>query len=385
MKKVVTSCCSRFHIFDQASQLEKKGLLNHIIHCHPQSHLKRFGINKNKSINNIYLGSLNYLGRYIPNYINHKLQKYVTVKTDLFIKNAISSIKIKPDILIGLSSFLEKTIEYCNSHNIFSIVDHGSLHPNFEKKIIIEECKKISVDYNEFVAPDWQIKRMKSEFSNSKKIIVLSNIAKKSMIKEGVLESKIKVLNCGVDQDYFKKIDTKKFDEFSIVYCGSLSPRKGVHNLIESFKLANIINSKLIIIGAKSNSAEYENYLRSKSTNKVEFLGSVKQSNLTNLLSKCHLFILPSIADGFGLVVLQAISMGLPVIVSSNVGAADIIKKYGGGHIYKYNDVNELAEKIIYFYKSNKETKKHLDLKQVIDNNTWESYGNRLYDFIEKI
>ena len=49
MIKVDTSCCSRFHIFDQASQLQRKGLLNNIIHCHPSSHLERFQIDINKS------------------------------------------------------------------------------------------------------------------------------------------------------------------------------------------------------------------------------------------------------------------------------------------------------------------------------------------------
>ena len=66
---------------------------------------------------------------------------------------------------------------------------------------------------------------------------------------------------------------------------------------------------------------------------------------MSNILSKCHLFVLPSLADGFGLVVLQTISSGLPVIVSSNVGAADIIRQFGGGDIFQYGDVNELTEK----------------------------------------
>jgi glycosyltransferase involved in cell wall biosynthesis len=94
---------------------------------------------------------------------------------------------------------------------------------------------------------------------------------------------------------------------------------------------------------------------------------------------------LPSIADGFGLVVLQAISMGLPVIVSSNVGAADIVRDYGGGDVFQYNSINELTEKIINFYNSKKDKETYLNLKHVIDNNTWENYGNKLYDFIKKL
>jgi glycosyltransferase involved in cell wall biosynthesis len=383
--KVDTSCCSRFHIFDQASQLQKKGLLNNIIHCHPNSHLKRFNIDINKSINNSFLGYLNYLGRYLPNFIDNKLQKYVTVETDLFIKKNLIKKNNKPDIFIGLSSFITKTLEYCNQNNIISIVDHGSLHPEFEKKIIIEECERISIDHKDFIAPDWQIQRMNLEFKNAKKIIVLSDIAKKSMINLGVEGKKINILNCGVDNNFFKFKKKKKFENFTIVFCGSLSPRKGVHNLIESFKLANISGSQLLIIGAKGRSKNYNEYLKKISTNNVLFYGSLSQSNLSNVLSKCHLFVLPSLADGFGLVVLQAISSGLPVIVSSNVGAADVIRQFGGGDIFQYNNINELTEKIINFYKIQKNSNYNLNLKHVINNITWDNYGNRLYNFLDKI
>ena len=186
MIKVDTSCCSRFHIFDQARQLQKKGLLNNIIHCHPNSHLKQFQIEVNKSINNPFLGYLNYIGRYLPNFIDNTLQKYVTLETDLFIKKTLIRKINKPDVFIGLSSFITKTLEYCNQNNIVSIVDHGSLHPEYEKKLIIKECNKISIDYKDFIAPDWQIQRMNLEFIKAKKIIVLSDIAKRSIINLGV-------------------------------------------------------------------------------------------------------------------------------------------------------------------------------------------------------
>ena len=265
------------------------------------------------------------------------------------------------------------------------MVDHGSLHPEYEKKIIIHECERISIDHQDFIAPVWQIQRMNSEFKKAKKIIVPSYSAKKTIINSGVEEKKINVLNYAVDNILFKSKKVKKFDKFTIVFCGSLSPRKGVHNLIESFKLANISGSQLVLIGASSRSKDYNKYLKKISTDDVKFYGSIPQSKLSNILSKCHLFVLPSLADGFGLVVLQAISSGLPVIVSSNVGAADIIQQSGGGDIFQFNDVNELTEKIINFYKIKNKTNCKLEIKNVINNNTWDNYGNKLYNFIKKI
>ena len=188
-----------------------------------------------------------------------------------------------------------------------------------------------------------------------------------------------------MDNNFFKSKKTKKFDNFTIVFCGSLSPRKGVHNLIESFKLANISGSQLLIIGAKGRSKDYNEYLKKISTNNTLFYGSLSQSDLSNVLSKCHLFVLPSLVDGFGLVVLQAISSGLPVIISSNVGAADVIRQFGGGDIFQYNNINDLTEKIINFYKIKKNINYNFELKHVINNSSWDNYGNKLYNFIEKI
>jgi glycosyltransferase involved in cell wall biosynthesis len=93
---------------------------------------------------------------------------------------------------------------------------------------------------------------------------------------------------------------------------------------------------------------------------------------------------LPSLADGFGLVVLQAISSGLPVIISSNVGAADIIRQFGGGDIFQYDNTNKLTEKIINFYKIQKNLNYKFDLKHVTNNITWEIYGNKLNNLINQ-
>lgn len=385
MIRVDTSCCSRFHIFDQASQLQKKNILNNLIHCHPKSHLKRYNIDHTKSINNPILGYINYSGRYLPNFINNFVQKQVTLNTDSFIKKTLMRKKNKPDIFIGLSSFITKTVKYCNQNSIYSIVDHGSLHPEFEKKLIIDECNRISINYNDFIAPNWQIERMRLEFNQAKKIIVLSEIAKQSMIDYGTSINKIEVLNCGVDQNFFKPSKVNKFDKFTIAYCGSLSPRKGLHNLIEAFKRSKINNSQLVILGSKSISKDYNRLLKKISGENIIFYGSVKQNKLTSILSKCHVFVLPSIADGFGLVVLQAISAGLPVIVSSNVGSSDLIKKYGGGYVFKYNDIDKLTGLIVNFYTNKKDLLSNFNLDQVINNITWENYGNRLYNFLRKL
>ena len=65
---------------------------------------------------------------------------------------------------------------------------------------------------------------------------------------------------------------------------------------------------------------------------------------------KSNLFILPSVHDSFGLVVLEAMAVGLPVIVSSNVGAKDCIKDKKNGYIFNSGSVVELKNYIEKLY-----------------------------------
>ena len=106
------------------------------------------------------------------------------------------------------------------------MVDHGSLHPEYEKKIIIEECERISIDYKDFIAPAWQIQRMNSEFKNSKKIIVPSDSAKKSMINLGIEEKKINILNYAVDNILFESKKIKNLINLQLCFVVLLAQEK---------------------------------------------------------------------------------------------------------------------------------------------------------------
>ena len=142
------------------------------------------------------------------------------------------------------------------------------MHPLYERDIIKKECKKISIDPKHFIAPDWQVKRIVDEINETDFIMLLSEKARESFIKYGVDKNKIFVNHCGVDTNLFKYQPLKKFENFTFLYCGQISPRKGVHKLIDAFNNINIKNSRLIIIGPFSLSKEYNRLIRSKSLGK---------------------------------------------------------------------------------------------------------------------
>ena len=72
----------------------------------------------------------------------------------------------------------------------------------------------------------------------------------------------------------------------------------------------------------------------------------MKQFEINDIANKCHVCVIPSIQDGFGLVVTEAAAAGCPSIVSKNTGALDFIEKYECGLSVPIRDSNSIAEKL---------------------------------------
>jgi glycosyltransferase involved in cell wall biosynthesis len=96
--------------------------------------------------------------------------------------------------------------------------------------------------------------------------------------------------------------------------------RKGTHYLIEAFRLVKESNAELKIRGGVPK--EYEQRIRDP---RIQVIPPVTRSALDALYRWANVFCLPSIDDGFGLVALEALSYGLPLVVTENVGAADVL------------------------------------------------------------
>ena len=116
----------------------------------------------------------------------------------------------------------------------------------------------------------------------------------------------------------------------------------------------------------------------------MKFLGAYPQSDLPKVYSDGAIFVLPSIADGFGMVVTQALACGLPVIVTDNVGAKDIVIEGVNGYVVPNADIGSLKQKIMTLYNDQDLLiKMSIAAKQIsTESMTWNSYGDRLKEFL---
>lgn len=244
------------------------------------------------------------------------------------------------------------------------------LHIPDTSPVFFTTCKTISTihDLAEFHFPE-KYSRVQSilrkilvkiQSKKSHKIITISSYSKKDIIdKLGVESNKVQVIFNGVDSHRFKKlikssnlpskIENKKY----FLYVGEIERTKNVPIIIEAFNdLPKKIQNEydLVIAGKKGN--DYKKVLdmieKYKLGNKIHLLNYVDEEQLVNLYNNCKCFIFPSLFEGFGLPILEAMSCGTCVLSSNSSSLPEV----GGKSViyfdpYNKNDLKDKIEKII--------------------------------------
>jgi glycosyltransferase involved in cell wall biosynthesis len=151
---------------------------------------------------------------------------------------------------------------------------------------------------------------------------------------------------------------TKTNEACSIVYAGVVSPVKGIHCLIDAFSFTaeEFRRSQLLIIGKEEN-VGYADDLRQQIRklgleNRVRFLGHEPQSELAIWMAKASVLVLPSMSEGLGRVIIEAMATGTPVIGSRVGGIPELIKDGVNGFLIAPGDAEALAEKLRWVLKN---------------------------------
>lgn len=183
------------------------------------------------------------------------------------------------------------------------------------------------------------------------KVITISEASKNDIIKHyRVKASKVEVVYPGIKKNQTSNMNNLKkkygIERDFILFVGTLQPRKNVSRLIEAFAKIKDKNTELIIVGKKG--WMFDEILKAPKnfgvSDRVKFLDTVPDEDLPIFYKKATCFVLPSLYEGFGLPVLEAMQYGCPVI-TSNVSSLP----EAGGDAALYVDpqsADDIAEKI---------------------------------------
>jgi N-acetyl-alpha-D-glucosaminyl L-malate synthase BshA len=172
----------------------------------------------------------------------------------------------------------------------------------------------------------------------------------------------VRVIPMGVDTDFFstskdrrKEQNRRGGQEKTVLYAGRLIDVKGVDYLIRAFPsvLEKQSNARLLIVGSGPRKADLVSASeRLGLQDEVIFQDAVSQEELVRYYSMADVFVLPSVTtdegetEGLGVVLLEAMACGVPVIGSAIGGIPDIIKDGETGLLVQQKDPGDLAEKI---------------------------------------
>jgi glycosyltransferase involved in cell wall biosynthesis len=171
-------------------------------------------------------------------------------------------------------------------------------------------------------------------------LLAISWLAERAFVSLGFPESKIYRFG------YFEKMPEENLPEISsgcneILYVGRLVRRKGIELLIEAATplLHSNQNLGLRIVGGGPIEPELRRKVRENAIEKqTVFAGVVSSSSIPGLLQGVLMLVLPSEADGWGIVVNQALQAGIPVVVSDASGAAELTKNGVNGFVFRAGD-----------------------------------------------
>lgn len=248
----------------------------------------------------------------------YKILRPKKLWTQIALPLALFTAKQKPDIIFSPTHYIPR---FSPVKRIVTIFDLSFLHfpEMFNKKDL------------------WQLKNW-TKFSaiNAEHIITISNFSKQDIIKQyGIKKEKITVAYPGYNEDKFRVKSRESREDNYIIYIGTIQPRKNLIRLIEA--VARIENLKLLIVGKTGGEGregwKYQEILETPKKlgveDRVQFLGFVPTEKLPDLLRGSMGFILPSLWEGFGIPVLEAMATGTPVIVSNVSSLPEVVGKAG--------------------------------------------------------
>ncbi|DAB34820.1 MAG TPA: glycosyl transferase [Sulfurospirillum sp. UBA12182] len=136
----------------------------------------------------------------------------------------------------------------------------------------------------------------------------------------------------------------KKEYKKRFLFIGRISKEKNIELLVDVFN--QLPEHTLTVIGTGS----LEKELKNKANSNIIFLGQVNNTELQDYFNKNDIFILPSLSESWGLVIEEALYFGLPVLISDNCGASELIENGKNGYIVNtenlYNIINQIDDKL---------------------------------------
>lgn len=250
--------------------------------------------------------------------------------------------RLRPELCYVFTQVGLETLRWARSVGIPTVLDNPNGHIRHYREVCLSESRRWCD--SEYIGhpTEAMVERVEEEYALADRIRVSSDWARTSMAAHGVPASKIEVVPQPIDLVRFQPTSDRNgiAGPLRVCFVGELGLAKGFIYLIRAIKDFGTQRASLEIVGATGN-RHTRRLLETESTG-ISLLSA--PGDPLPAYHRAELFVLPSLHDGFGFVVAEAMACGLPVIVTEDSGASCLVRNNENGWIVPSGKIEPLAQ-----------------------------------------
>lgn len=307
---------------------------------------------------------------------------------DRFVANRLQQFQIDKNIdtVYAYEDGAFKTFKKAKDIGLICVYDLPIAYWETGRKLLLEEANRLPIWSKTFgggiMDSEAKLKRKSKEIELAD-VIVCPSLFVYNSIPNWAKNKKIILAPFGSPKcDLPNNIPTK-FQNITnrplrVLFVGSMSQRKGLADLFQAMKLLpNSANVELVVMGSLQDTMEF---YRSEYAHFIYEPGRA-HNQVLELMRSCDVFCLPSIVEGRALVMQEAMSQGLPLIITPNTGGDDLIIEGETGFLVPIRSPKTIAEKILWFCNNLSELERMARRAHKHSQSyTWEKYRTTITD-----
>jgi glycosyltransferase involved in cell wall biosynthesis len=341
----------RFHAFDLTRELLRLGHDVALFTNYPRFVARRFGIPPQQVRSFLAHGVGSRLAwRLLPGGLGGNVERVANLAFGRWAARRVA--QQDWDAVIAFSGVAEEVFRTLNGKPTFKVLQRGSAHIRVQQQILLEEERRAGCRLNK--PSDWIVAREQREYALADVIHVLSNFAARSFTDQGVDPKKLFLLRLGVSTDAFRAppevIESRckrilAGEPLRVLNVGTFSHQKGSVDFAHVIQHPSSSRFRFRFVGPVAKAART---LYRQLRGHAEFVRKRPQWQLPREYEWGDVFVLPTVQDGFAMVLCQALAAGLPVIATTNCAAPDLIAGGKNGWVTPIRNPQALIERLIW-------------------------------------
>jgi glycosyltransferase involved in cell wall biosynthesis len=310
---IYLAVCGKFHAFALAREFAEMGRLGGLFaadhHFQPPA-----GVPGSAYFNRWDIKYWRVLARRLPFGCGHSFRRE-HVAFDRWLLKKLE--RLPGGIFHGWNSHVSTTLPRLDPARWLRCVERSCPHNQFQHDLLGEESQRLDIPYS---ADPEDLERSIQELYDADVIVAPSTYSARSY-SDPALATKVRVNPLGANYACQPKLRDRSA-AVRILLVGNAFLRKGTHYLIEAFSKWKNPSAELWIRGEVP--ATYRSRIRDS---RIKIIPPVSSQALHELYATATMFCLPSIDEGFGMVALEALSFGLPLVYTDHCGVGDLLNE----------------------------------------------------------